>query len=448
MMTVKKPRDLILKIVLVHDDDKELSPSIWRTFSVSEHCNLDVFHDKVLLPVMGWERNYHSYAFRATKNKSTWYVQNDCSSSDTMCFGTDYDDPKNPDDYSVKDILEKKGDTAIYIYDLGDAWRHLISVQHTLEGEEATGKVTVLDGAMRCPDEDGGGCKDYQMEVLDLYKKLQLSPRNFKVARELASQCFERVNALNVRECFRPEDFCLQERQLAVQQALRTRNWARNSTKVLGTKQAELPATDVGKIHALPFMKVAELGQIHVSRDYEDDGLSPTVGASLVRGETLNVKPDTKDLTLCCGCGNPLNLKSCSGCQCVWYCSKECQRACWKPDGPLMGHKKDCKLDNVRRIDYEAGKLGKNRFIQGDKLSIKKFDPCKLRFQVGDLVEARVGDDEFAIGRISKCMHVEPGIIAPYQIHIIRGIEGACIPPGVYVFAHFDMDFFVRKWIP
>jgi hypothetical protein len=75
-MTLKDPSDtpppdLVIRVALLRGDDAttqaeaeaeadELSPSVWRRFRCSSAVNLDTFQDKILQPVMGWTRNYHT----------------------------------------------------------------------------------------------------------------------------------------------------------------------------------------------------------------------------------------------------------------------------------------------------------------------------------------------------------------------------------------------------
>jgi hypothetical protein len=97
-----KPRDLIVLVNLVKDESsinlldpsvwrrknesalELLNPPVWRRFKVSAHVNLDLFHDKILAPIMGWTRNYHTYSF---KGKGGCYAQIDTTAPDANARG-------------------------------------------------------------------------------------------------------------------------------------------------------------------------------------------------------------------------------------------------------------------------------------------------------------------------------------------------------------------------
>ena len=51
-------QDLIIKIYF-----EDYKPQIWRRVRVSGGIPLNIFHDKVLGPAIGWAQNYHGYKF-------------------------------------------------------------------------------------------------------------------------------------------------------------------------------------------------------------------------------------------------------------------------------------------------------------------------------------------------------------------------------------------------
>merc|ERR1712227_1092148 len=51
-------KDLIIKVWM-----RDTNPLIWRKFKVCSAVSLFTFADKILIPVMGWTRNYHGYIF-------------------------------------------------------------------------------------------------------------------------------------------------------------------------------------------------------------------------------------------------------------------------------------------------------------------------------------------------------------------------------------------------
>jgi hypothetical protein len=219
-----KPLDLIVRIALVDEDLLELSPTVWRQFKVSAHVTPDILHDKVLAVIMGWTRNYHAYYMRKIGSKTS-HIPLGSNAVDLMhvdhhIAGTEVAAPVTA---TIGSMLEKAGDRLLYCYDLGDSWRHVVTLEELVSGEDANGWVQVLDGAMRCPDEDGDGCHEYQEKILDQYNKAKAKPKDVRKARKFATLCFSKHNAGNVRSPFIPDEFDVASCQAAVQTALRSR---------------------------------------------------------------------------------------------------------------------------------------------------------------------------------------------------------------------------------
>ena len=61
-------------------------------------------------------------------------------------------------------LARKKGEKLVWVYDLGDYWEHLVTVERVA----APSGVRLLDGEMCCPAENEDGNKSWQEEVLDL----------------------------------------------------------------------------------------------------------------------------------------------------------------------------------------------------------------------------------------------------------------------------------------
>ena len=438
------PIDFVIRISLVRDETSlaELNPPIWRRFKVSSDTNLELLHDKILAPIMGWARNYHTYYFRKVGPPAgTIYVQQDSYAVDAMHIGSNRDLCNatlcKPEDLTIGGLLKKTGDKCIYNYDLGDCFYHCLELETIVPDEDSDGKVIVMDGAMRCPDEDGEGCADYQKEILDLLLMKKAKPKDDTIARKLACDCFKRKGALNVIGSFRPEDFCVQERQAALANALGSRNSSRNSTKTFSAGGGG--------------MGIARIGQRSVTYKKEDDRFDH-MGGYITMHETQNIKPDPKDFTLCHSCGSPNDLKSCGRCHAAFYCSRECQMKHWG-----SGHKKACKKEKAAVEKYEKevaeNKADPNRFdIDGGFIPMKTYDPERLRFRVGDKVECMIGPDKWGTGRIVKLLYREPNwpsskLSAPYQVKLDRKTadrEG--MPPKfALIYSDWDDDLKIRK---
>ncbi|KAL7539369.1 hypothetical protein ACHAXR_009216 [Thalassiosira sp. AJA248-18] len=434
--------DLIIRISLVRDDSKlqQLDPPIWRTFKVSSSVNLDLLADKVITPVMGWTRNYHNeYRGSEDHQDCLHFVQTQTTASDAMHVANivKEENVRRPEDATIGDLLKEVGDRCLYNYDLGDCWYHILEVEKVIPPEEADGAARLMDGAMRCPADDGDGCGAYQRDILNLLLKVRKDPTDDVAARKLAQNCFEKFrNNLNVLGPFRPEEFDLPERREELQRALRSRNSTRDLVKTFSN------GVNFG---------MAKIGQRHVEYVKEDDRADPGSGGNMSFHETLNVKPDPKDGTLCYSCGTPHNLKGCSRCKSSFYCSPNCQAEHWN-----AGHKQMCKGEKNAYDKYkkevETNTPDPNRFNQkGGSLKLKRFIPGNLRFQVGDRVECLVGEDLYGTGRIVKLNYREsswpPGKTAPYQIKMDRETADRLGVPFQHalIYSDWDDDLKIRR---
>ena len=125
---------------------RDIEPPIWRVLRVPSRTSLLRLH-KVLQRAMGWT-NSHLHLFEID--------------------GKPYGEGDFEWDFEVKDYrgmrLDKiftEGRTSLlYEYDLGDSWRHDITLLGTVEGEVEE-KLGCIDGARACPPEDCGGVSGY-----------------------------------------------------------------------------------------------------------------------------------------------------------------------------------------------------------------------------------------------------------------------------------------------
>ena len=125
---------------------KEIEPPIWRVLQVPSRTSLLKFH-RILQRAMGWT-NSHLHLFDVD--------------------GKLYGEPSTEWDLEILDSRKMtlgkiftEGRTAfLYEYDLGDSWRHNITLMGTVEGE-AEEKLACTAGARACPPEDCGGIMGY-----------------------------------------------------------------------------------------------------------------------------------------------------------------------------------------------------------------------------------------------------------------------------------------------
>lgn len=126
-----------------------IQPPIWRKLQLPLHTSLLKLH-KILQRSMGWT-NSHLHLFDVG--------------------GKRYGERPEEWDFEVLDsrkvTLDKifsGGTTSLfYDYDMGDGWRHEITLLSTVEGEgEGEDKPACIAGARACPPEDCGGPPGYE----------------------------------------------------------------------------------------------------------------------------------------------------------------------------------------------------------------------------------------------------------------------------------------------
>lgn len=466
--TQTPPADFVLRIALLLGVDKkeELNPSIYRTFRCSSGINLDVFQDKVLQPIFGWTRNYHTYYIWDKGHKVTYY-QDKSGAADADVnrdvfehhrkalknLRDDADKKVNPLDFTLYDLFSKssvvrgkestKGNKVYYAYDLGDHWFHSLEIEKIMytptsdQEDEDFGKVKVLDGAMRCPPEDGEGGWKYQEKTLDLYNQSLKPNQALSDKREYAEHLmYEGLTcAPNVRGLFNPAEFSIEETQQRVQEALHS-----NLSFRFGTK---MPSGLNGFPCTLDRLTI-EPGQRKICRLWEDTRFGPPSGPGdegfyVSLCEIINVKPDDAKLCLCANCGNPFNFMRCGGCHTHGYCSAKCQKSHWKV------HKPKCKKDKAYYQEYLLEKDGKKKVpqdsIPGGKFPLKRYDQNNMRFKVGVRVECMVGPTEWARGTVVKVLDEYPeGRFHAYQVKL----DPPCRPPYNLIWAEWDNDCQIR----
>jgi hypothetical protein len=129
-----------LKITL-----KGLKPPIWRRVLVSGSINLGALSE-VILESMGWHGG-HMHAFAVA--------------------GRDYGERGTLEDVADESRLTLNGVIKMgvkrfaYIYDMGDNWEHVVTIEKTQPADPGLLHPRCIDGARNCPPEDSGGVWGY-----------------------------------------------------------------------------------------------------------------------------------------------------------------------------------------------------------------------------------------------------------------------------------------------
>jgi hypothetical protein len=127
---------------------EEIRPPIWRLIQVPNSLRLSCLHDAVQT-VVGWT---DSHLHRFEKDGKYWGVPEP--------DGDDSLDIIDESQTTIGEVLTTPGDALLYVYDLGDKWRHDVALEKILP---AAGRVSpvCLAGERHCPPEDVGGVPGY-----------------------------------------------------------------------------------------------------------------------------------------------------------------------------------------------------------------------------------------------------------------------------------------------
>jgi hypothetical protein len=154
------------------------APLIWRRMIVPAEITFKRLHDVIQLS-MGWS-NSHLYDFNLKEQKLR--ITGDEESISEYEMYSKIKLTKKNDPYGfISNLLEVKpklsskvkidkyieqNDNIIYIYDLGDYWKHKIELEEKIEEYENSYPVCI-EGEGACPPEDVGGISGY-MEFLEI----------------------------------------------------------------------------------------------------------------------------------------------------------------------------------------------------------------------------------------------------------------------------------------
>ncbi len=123
-------------------------PPIWRRVLVPERLSLSGLHD-VIQEVMGWtDSHLHDFHWREER------------------FGVpdpEFDEEQvvDEDTVTLKELGLSVKDRVHYLYDFGNGWEHVLTVEKVLEAGKPQMPIC-LKGARSCPPEDCGGAWGYE----------------------------------------------------------------------------------------------------------------------------------------------------------------------------------------------------------------------------------------------------------------------------------------------
>jgi len=127
---------------------KDSKPPIWRRIIVQDSVLLSEFHE-ILQIVMGWE-DTHLHLFIAN---GRFYGVPGHNPGLTEIL----DESK----FRLNELLKKVKESIIYEYDLGDSWKHKVTLEKIIPYDPAIAVPKCIKAKGACPPEDVGGIWGY-----------------------------------------------------------------------------------------------------------------------------------------------------------------------------------------------------------------------------------------------------------------------------------------------
>lgn len=110
----------------------------------------------IIQTVMGWG-NRHLYEFSINNLRFT----------DSRLMDEDFGDVTDVKTVLLEDVFPKTGATAIYLYDLGDGWKHQLELIEINNAPQNELLPSFVSGQNTCPPEDCGGVYRYR-EIIEI----------------------------------------------------------------------------------------------------------------------------------------------------------------------------------------------------------------------------------------------------------------------------------------
>lgn len=130
-------------------------PPIWRRIQVADTTRLSGLHE-IIQTIMPWENDHlHEFELKGARGGGRRGPHNPFNA---MFYESD---EMNESSVVLGGIIRRKGQKLLYTYDLGDCWRHQITVEATGKPEPGARYPVCTAGKRACPPEDCGGMWGY-----------------------------------------------------------------------------------------------------------------------------------------------------------------------------------------------------------------------------------------------------------------------------------------------
>lgn len=166
-------------------------PPVWRRVLVPSYYNFMHLH-KVIQVAFGWE-DYHLFQFSEKGYGSENVITR---VSDEVDAG--FEVQEDAEAMLLSDVFNKEQQTYIYIYDFGDSWEHLITLEKIVP--EVSTSAKLMDGKGACPPEDCGGPGGYEQLKIILADKSHPEHREYKEWLGMEEDGHWDPNELDIKE--------------------------------------------------------------------------------------------------------------------------------------------------------------------------------------------------------------------------------------------------------
>jgi hypothetical protein len=131
-------------------------PPIWRRFLVEKSITFHNLHH-IIQDVMGW-CNYHLYDFTVNGDRIMKPFEDN-----------EDDEAIDSSKITIDSYLKVPTQKFHYLYDFGDSWEHLLTVEKILPREANVQYPVCIKGRLSCPPEDCGSIPGYY-NMLEIIK--------------------------------------------------------------------------------------------------------------------------------------------------------------------------------------------------------------------------------------------------------------------------------------